>query len=107
MEYLKEDFKLYEEEEEYRVLSCGVILVLEFEIGSEVRGKESESESFTRLGLEEKQVKKNKDNRSMQSETEEARAIGKQREEKDGFFFPSIFSSLFFLNSIRNWEECV
>ena len=71
MEYLNEDFMLYEEEDE-RVLSFGLVFRgFAVERGSEVRGKESESESVVGLSLAEeeaeKEKKKKNENRSMQS----------------------------------------
>ena len=71
MEYLNEDFMLYEEEDE-RVLSFGLVFRgFAVERGSEVRGKESESESVVGLSLAEEEVEKEKkkknENRSMQS----------------------------------------
>lgn len=80
IEYLKEDFTFNEDVE--RVVNFELVLVFEFdEIGSDVKEKEREKESFTWLliGFVEKHVKKNKGKRNMQSGTEENRAIEKQR----------------------------
>lgn len=86
IEYLKEDLRLKEEDE--RVLSFGVVLESVFVVESErvVRGKESESDESSSLllllwlSLAEKETVKEvkKKKRSMHSETEENRAIGKR-----------------------------
>lgn len=89
MEYLKEDFKLIEEEEE-RVVNFKLLFVLEIgESGREVRANENETVSFS---FAEKEVKRKKENRrNMQNETEENRAIGNREKIKRWFFFIFFF----------------
>jgi len=99
-----------EEDEDESVVNCWLIFVLEFvEIWREVRGNERENESFTwwLLGFDEKQVKKKRDKRrSMNSETEENRAMknrGKQNTRVFSFLV-LVLCFCFFKLYLEDWE---